>query len=72
MEKNLESKSPVVESLMDISEIMSNGVDFIYIMMASKQWEKEAQSGNKSSQQLIDMITNFERLVKFIKKNAKA
>ena len=70
--KSENGKSPIVEALMDISEIMGNGTDFVYIMMAAKKWEKEAAEGNESSRKLVTMMTDFERLVKFIKKNARA
>ena len=71
-EKSEYEKSPIVASLMDISEIMNNGVNFVYIMMAAKKWEKEAAEGNLSSQKLIEIITTYERLVKWIRENSKA
>lgn len=41
-------------------------IDFVYLMNACKQWEKEAKEGNESAQKLVDLIIRFEKLVKYV------
>ena len=70
MEKNIKFDIPeITKSLSDISVIMADGYMVLKIRMALEKWEKEAKSGNADSQTLIDMVTNFERLVKVIVKD---
>jgi hypothetical protein len=55
---------PITESLMEISMIMADGVQFLKLRFIFERWAKEAKEGNKSSQTLVDMVYQFERLIK--------
>lgn len=55
---------PITLSLMEISMIMSDGVKFVHMRTNFEKWAKEAEQGNKDSKTLVDLVYQFERLVK--------
>ncbi len=76
MEKNTKSEiqleqwrpSPISISLMYISQMMANGVNFIILRETLEKWVKEAKEGNKDSEKLIEMVLQFEKLLKVVLK----
>jgi hypothetical protein len=59
---------PITESLMEISMIMADGVQFLKLRVCFEKWAKEAKDGKESSQTLVDMVYQFERLIKTVTK----
>lgn len=55
---------PITNSLLEISMIMADGVNFIHMRTNFEKWAKEAEQGNKDSKTLVDLVYQFERLVK--------
>ena len=55
---------PITLSLMEISLVMSDGYKFLKLRFNLEKWAKEAEEGNKDSKALVDMVYQFERLVK--------
>ena len=60
---------PITRSLSDISIIMGDGAKFLKLRFQCEQWAEEAKIGNKDSATLIEVINQFERLIKVVTKN---
>lgn len=58
----------IQDSLGNISLIMSDGFKFCNIRFPLEEIEKRAANGCKASQELIDVVFTFERLICFIGK----
>ena len=56
--------TPITTSLMNIGMIMGDGYRFILLRANFERWEEEAEKGNKDSKQLIELVYQFERLMK--------
>lgn len=65
--------SKSTKALMDISLSINDngGVNFLTLRDNFDKWEKEAAEGNAASQQLIDMLFNFDKVLKVILKGNK-
>jgi len=65
-DKFIPSKSST--ALMDISLSINDvsGLNFLKLRATFDKWEKEAAEGNVASQQLMDMLFNFDKLLKVI------
>jgi hypothetical protein len=61
------------QALMDIDMAINGngGCDFLTLRFTFEKWEKEAKEGNASSQQLMDMLFNLDKLLKVILKGSK-
>ena len=59
---------PITISLSDISIIMGDGYKFLKIRFQCERWAEEAEAGNKESATLIEVVNQFERLIKVIDK----
>jgi len=76
MEKNAKSEikleqwrpSPISISLMYINQMMADGVNFLILRETLEKWVKEAKEGNKDSEKLIEMVLQFEKLLKVVLK----
>ena len=65
-DKFIPSKSST--ALMDILESINGkgGTNFVTLRFTFENWEKEAAEGKVASQQLMDMLFNFDKLLKVI------
>ena len=56
----------LLHSLLDISMIMGDGVMFLSLRFQFEKWAEEANTGNKDSATLIEIVNHFERLIKVV------
>jgi hypothetical protein len=50
--------------LMDISLLMADGYKFLKFRAILEKWQREGATGNTDSQKLVDIVFQFERLLK--------
>jgi len=50
-----------------ISEVMADAYYFVNIRMHAEEWERQAATGNKDAQKMMEVIDTFHRLCSTIK-----
>ena len=58
----------VTAALANISEMTGDAIVFLKIRSNLERYEKEAAEGNKDSQKIVDMVYQFDRLLKALNK----
>ena len=59
----------ITQSLSEISRIMADGFLFCKLRFSMERYEKEAKEGNKESATLVELVKQYERLIKIIIKD---
>lgn len=58
----------ITKKLVEISEVMADGVHFIHMRLLVEDWQARADAGDDGAEAAIRMIEQFHRLCVAVKK----